>query len=124
MIGRFRRPARRALSRSQSIRKGDQVQVIAGKDRGKRGRVTEVRPEEGRLVVEGVNIVKRARRANPAKREQGGLIEMTAPLDVSNVMVVCPRCGRLTRVGHRIDADTKERVCRKCGEAIVVAEKE
>lgn len=124
MLGRFRRTSRRASGGTPSIRKGDQVQVIAGKDRGKRGRVTEVRPEEGRLLVEGVNIVKRARRANPAKREQGGLIEMSAPLDASNVMVVCPRCGRLTRIGHRIEAETKERICRKCGEAIVVAEKE
>jgi large subunit ribosomal protein L24 len=124
MLGRFRRPSRRAYAGTPSIRKGDQVQVIAGKDRGKRGRVTEERPREGRLLVEGVNMVKRARRANPTKREQGGLIEMAAPLDASNVMVVCPRCGRLTRIGHRIEADTKERVCRKCGEAIVVAEKE
>ena len=107
-----------------AVRKGDEVEVIAGKDRGKRGRVTEVHPAEGRVLVEGLNIVKRARKANPGKREQGGLIEMPAPLHVSKVMVICPRCGKPTRVGHRVDADTKERVCKRCGEAIVVTEKE
>lgn len=107
-----------------SVRKGDQVEVIAGKDRGKRGKVIEVRTETGRLVVEGVNVVKRAKKANPTKREQGGLIEMPAPLDASNVMVVCPRCDKLTRVAHRVEEDTKERVCRKCGDAILVSEKE
>ncbi len=106
-----------------AIRKGDEVQIIAGKDRGKRGRVTAVHPAAGRVVVEGLNIVKRAKKANPAKREQGGLIEMPAPLHVSKVMVVCPRCGKPTRVGHHVDADTKERRCKHCGEAIVVTEK-
>ncbi len=107
-----------------SVRKGDEVQVIAGKDRGKRGRVSQVHPEKGRVVVEGVNIVKRHRKANPAKHEQGGIIEMPAPFHVSKVMVVCPRCGKPTRVGHRISEDTKERVCKRCGETIVVTEKE
>lgn len=106
------------------VRKGDEVQVVAGKDRGKRGRVIEVHPTEQRVVVEGVNIVKRHRRANPAKREQGGIIEKPAPLHVSKVMVVCPRCGKPTRVGHRLEEDVKERVCKRCGEAIVVTEKE
>ena len=107
-----------------AVRKGDEVQLIAGKDRGKRGRVSEVRPGEARIVVEGVNIVKRARKANPAKREQGGLIEMPAPLHVSKVMVVCPRCGKPTRVGHRVSGETKERFCKRCGEAILGVEKQ
>lgn len=107
-----------------SVRKGDEVRVIVGKDRGKQGRVTEVHPENGRIVVEGVNVVKRHRKANPAKRQQGGVIEMPAPLDIAKVMVVCPHCHKATRVGHQISGETKERVCRHCGEAIVVTEKE
>jgi|SRR2546428_11094111 len=106
------------------VRKGDEVLVIAGKDRGKQGRVTEVRPEARRVVVEGVNVTKRHRKANPAKREQGGIIDVAAPLSASKVMVVCPHCHKPTRVGHRISGDTKERVCKHCGEAIVVTEKE
>ncbi len=106
------------------VRKGDEVLVIAGKDRGKQGRVTEVRPRERRVVVEGVNIVKRHRKANPAKREQGGIIDIPSPLALSKVMVVCPRCHKPTRVGHRVSGETNERVCKQCGEAIVVTEKE
>lgn len=114
----------RRVAAALKVRKGDEVQVIAGKDRGKRGRVIEVHPAEERVVVEGLNIVKRHRRANPAKRDQGGIIEKPEPLHVSKVMVVCPRCGRATRVGQRLEEDVKERVCRRCGEAIVVTEKE
>ncbi len=106
-----------------AVRKGDEVQVITGKDRGKRGRVLEVRPTQRRVVVEGLNIAKRHKRPNPAKREQGGIIDVASSLDVSKVMVVCPRCGKPTRVGHRIAEDTKERVCRRCGEVIVTTEK-
>ena len=106
------------------VRKGDEVLVIAGKDRGKQGRVTEVDPLERRVVVEGVNIAKRHRKANPAKRESGGIIDVARPLAIAKVMVVCPRCHKPTRVGHRTSGETKERVCKQCGESIVVAEKE
>ena len=106
------------------IRKGDEVLVIAGKDRGKQGRVSEVRPREKRVVVEGVNIAKRHRKGNPAKREQAGIIDLPLPMDVAKVMIMCPHCHRPTRIGHRIEGDVKERVCKHCGEAIVVAEKE
>lgn len=106
------------------VRKGDEVLVIAGKDRGKQGRVTEVRPRDRRVVVEGVNIVKRHRKGNPSKREQGGIIDLAAPLDASKVMIVCPRCHKPTRVAHRESGETKERMCKHCGETIVVAERE
>jgi len=106
------------------IRKGDEVLVIAGKDRGKQGRVTEVRPTQGRVVIEGVNIAKRHRKGNPSKREQAGIIDLALPMDVAKVMVLCPHCHKPTRIGHRIEGDVKERVCKHCGEAIVVAEKE
>lgn len=100
------------------IRSGDEVEVLAGKDRGKRGTVQEVRPEEGRLIVAGVNIAKRHTKPNPQRNVKGGIIEQPMPLDVAKVMLVCPRCGKLTRVAHRIDVGEKERVCKKCGEII------
>jgi len=103
------------------IRKGDEVMVIAGKDRGKRGTVQEVRPKHRTLVVAGVNIVKRHTKPNPNRQVKGGIVEQPAPLAIAKVMLVCPHCGKPTRVGHRIDEDgTKERVCKRCEEAIVV----
>ena len=105
------------------IRKGDEVEVIAGKDRGKRGTVQEVHPDERRVVVAGVNIAKRHRKPNPQRNIKGGIVEQPAAMDLAKVMLVCPHCGKPTRVAHRIDADTKERVCKRCGETIVVEEK-
>jgi large subunit ribosomal protein L24 len=106
------------------IRKGDEVVVLAGKDRGKRGKVEEVRPSDGAVLVVGVNIVMRHSRANPAKNEKGGIVEKPAPLALGKVMIVCPHCGKPARVGHRTSEDAKERYCKRCGEAIVSAEKE
>jgi len=105
------------------IRKGDEVQVIAGKDRGKRGRVQEVRPDDMSVVVAGVNVAKRHTKPNPSKNNKGGIIEQPMPMSLGKVMVVCPHCGKPTRVAHRRDEDTKERVCKRCGEPIVVEEK-
>ncbi len=105
------------------IRTGDLVEVIAGKYRSRkrrvrRGRVIEARPRERRVVVDGMNISKRAVRQSQRMR-QGGIIEMPAPMDVSNVMLVCPSCDKRTRVGSRVRPDgTKVRVCRKCGQDI------
>jgi len=109
--------------RSMHIRKGDTVEVIAGKDRStksrvRRGRVIEVQPRENRVVVDGMNISKRAVRQTQQMR-QGGIVEIPSPIDVSNVMLVCPDCCKRTRVGQRLRQDgTKVRVCRKCGEDI------
>jgi large subunit ribosomal protein L24 len=111
------------MSTSLKIRKGDEVMVIAGKDRGKKGRVQEVRPGALTVVVAGVNIAKRHRKPNPSKNEKGGIIEEPRPLALGKVMVVCPHCGKPTRVAHRLDEDNKERVCKKCGETIVVEDK-
>ncbi|MGI9953018.1 50S ribosomal protein L24 [Moorellaceae bacterium AZ2] len=100
------------------VRKGDTVVVIAGKDKGKKGKVLRVIPSEQRVVVEGVNIVKRHMRPNP-QLQQGGIIEKEAPLHSSNVMLVCTKCDQPTRIGRRILADgQKVRVCKKCGEVI------
>ena len=108
---------------SLKIRKGDEVQVIAGKDRGKRGRVQEVHRTSASVVVAGVNMAKRHTKPNPSKNSKGGIIEQPMPLAFGKVMVVCPHCGKPTRVAHRIEEDTKERVCKRCGETIVVEDK-
>ena len=105
------------------LRKGDEVVVIAGKDRGKRGRIQEVHPRERTVIVAGVNIAKRHTKPNPAKQQKGGIVDQPMPLGLGKVMVDCPHCGKPTRVGHRVDDDgTKERLCKQCNEAIVVQE--
>ena len=100
------------------IKKGDTVEVITGKDKGKRGKVIRVYPKNQRVLVQGLNIVKKHMR----QRRQdvpGGIIEMEAPIHISNVMPVCNRCGRGVRVRFKILEDgTKVRICRKCGETI------
>jgi large subunit ribosomal protein L24 len=97
------------------IKKGDRVKVLAGKDRGKEGEVMFALPEEGKVIVEGVNVAKRHTKARGATM-QGGIIDKDMPIQVSNVAVMCDSCNKPTRVGHRFDADgTKVRVCRKCG---------
>lgn len=101
------------------IRSGDEVEVIAGKDRGKRGTVQEVMPSAQKVVVAGVNIAKRHTKPNPQRNVKGGIVEQPMAMDVSKVMLVCPHCGRPTRVAHRSDDGDKERVCKRCGETIV-----
>ena len=97
------------------IRKNDNVVVVTGKDRGKRGRVLKVVPDKNRLVVEGVNIIKRHTKPNPQRGIKGGLVEREAALHASNVQLVCPECGKPTRLGRRILGDgRKVRICRKC----------
>lgn len=100
------------------VRSGDQVLVIAGKDKGKKGKIARVIPDARRVVVEGVNLVKKHRRPTQ-KAMQGGIMEEEAPIHVSNVMVICRACGKPTRVGHKFLEDgRKVRSCRKCGEVI------
>jgi large subunit ribosomal protein L24 len=98
------------------VRKNDEVQVMAGRDRGKRGRVLRVLPEKGRVVVEGVNVIKRHTKPNPQKQVKGGIVEREAPIHASNVMPVCPDSGKPTRVGHKtLEDGTVVRVSRKSG---------
>jgi large subunit ribosomal protein L24 len=100
------------------VTKGDLVRVVRGDDKGKEGRILRVFPKTGRVTIEGVNIVKRHRRARRAE-EQSGIIEMPAPVHASNVMLLDPKSGAPTRVRHRIDEDgTKERISAKSGDAI------
>jgi large subunit ribosomal protein L24 len=97
------------------IRKNDSVVVITGKDRGKRGRVLKVVPDNNRLTVEGVNVIKRHTKPNPQRGIKGGVVEREAALHASNVQIVCPECGKPTRIGKKVLGDgRKVRVCRKC----------
>ena len=100
------------------IRKNDSVTVISGKDRGKKGRVLQAFPETGRLLVEGVNYKKVHRRPTQTN-PKGGVVQMEGALSISNAMLVCPRCGRPTRVAYTHLADgTKQRTCKKCRELL------
>ena len=100
---------------AMSIRKNDQVIVRAGKDRGKKGRVLSVLPEKNRVIVEGVNLIKRHTRPNPQKNIKGGIVEREASLHASNAQLVCPECNTMTRIGRRLlDDGRKVRICRKC----------
>jgi large subunit ribosomal protein L24 len=118
---------------AMKVKKGDLVQILTGKDRGKQGRVLEARPGERRVVVENLNVVKRHTRPRPVRNtsrmggpqvEPGGVISKPAPLPVANVMVVCPTCKRPTRVGTHVKESKGEtvrvRVCRRadCGQEI------
>ncbi|MFA5883507.1 MAG: 50S ribosomal protein L24 [Acidimicrobiia bacterium] len=95
------------------LKKGDKVQVIAGKDLGKQGEITRVIVERNRVIVDGVNVAKRHQKATKATM-QGGIIDKDMPIHVSNVAIVCATCGP-TRVGYRFEGTDKVRVCRKCG---------
>ena len=122
------------MAQGMKIRKGDLVQVLSGKDRGKQGRIIEADPRKGRVMVENLNLVKKHRKPRPLKDssrmgqtqiQPGGVIELTAPLPVSSVMVVCPTCNRPSRVGYEFREDekgrrSKVRVCKRadCGEVL------
>ena len=103
---------------AMKIRKDDNVLVIAGKDKGKKGKVRFVYPEDGLLIVEGANFIKKhARPTGQAK--QAGIIEREAPIHVSDVMLICTQCNRPTRIGFRFLEDGKKvRICRSCHEVI------
>jgi large subunit ribosomal protein L24 len=102
------------------IKRDDTVLIISGKDKGKRGKITEVRPKEHKVVVGGYNQHKRHVRARQqANVLQAGIVTFDAPLDISNVMLVCPNCDKPTRVGHLlVEGSEKTRVCKNCGQAI------
>ena len=97
-----------------NIRKDDKVVVLSGKDKGKEGKVLIANPKAGKLVVEGVNVATKHRK--PRKQgEEGGIIKVETPIYACKVMVVCPKCGKPTRVAHKLDDGKKVRVCKKCG---------
>jgi large subunit ribosomal protein L24 len=101
------------------LRRDDTVEVLAGKDKGKRGKVREVRPDNGRVVVADVNVVKRHMKPGRSTARQAGIVDLEAAIHASNVAVVCTKCDKPTRVGSRfLDDGTKARFCKKCGELI------
>ncbi|MDD5430967.1 MAG: 50S ribosomal protein L24 [Candidatus Pacebacteria bacterium] len=96
-----------------NIKKGDTVKIIAGKDNGKEGKVLEIDNKNRRILVEGINIVKKHKR--PTKQgEKGEIIKIPKSLNISNVMLKCPNCGKGVRVGHKLNGDQKIRYCKKC----------
>ena len=122
------------MAQAMKVRKGDLVQVLAGKDRGKQGRIIEADPRKQRVLVENINVVKKHRKPRPMKDssrmgqtqiQPGGVVDLAAPLPVSSVMLVCPTCNRPTRVGYEFREDekgrrVKVRVCKRadCGEVL------
>jgi large subunit ribosomal protein L24 len=99
-----------------SIRKGDTVRVMSGRDVGKSGRVLSVNPRKNTVIVEHTHLIKRHTRPNPGKNIKGGIVDREGPVHVSNVLVVCSNCNKHARIGHNILPDgTKVRVCKRCG---------
>jgi len=99
------------------IRHGDTVKVMSGRSKGKTGKVLSVNPAKNTVTVERANIIKKHTRANPSKNVRGGILDKEGPIHVSNVMLVCPGCGKHTRAGHsKLPDGTKVRVCRRCNQ--------
>jgi len=97
------------------LKKNDTVQVIAGRDAGKQGKILKVIPEKNRVIVQGVGFTKKHTRPNPQRNIKGGIAEREAPIHASNVMIVCGECNKRTRIGHKLMADGKKaRICRRC----------
>jgi len=107
------------MNQKVKIHKDDNVEILAGKDKGKRGSVIRVFEKSGhvRVLVAGCNLVKKAIKRR-SEQDAGGIAEVEAPLDISNVGIVCKKCGRPVKVGYKLDGDKKVRVCRKCGEKL------
>jgi large subunit ribosomal protein L24 len=98
------------------LKKNDNVQIIAGKDKGKSGRILKVERSKNRVIVQGLNMVKKAMKKR-SQQDKGGIVDIEAPVNASNVMIVCKKCGP-TRIKIDFDADKKVRKCRKCGEVL------
>jgi large subunit ribosomal protein L24 len=102
---------------SLNIHRNDTVKVLTGSDRGKTGRVLRVFPDKGTVLVEHVRIVKKTVSSKQGQRTKGGIAEQESPIQVSNVMLVCPNCGP-SRVGYKVEGSTKSRICKKCGQTL------
>lgn len=100
---------------SLNIRRNDMVKILAGSDRGKSGRVLRVFPDKGTVLVEHVRIVKKTVSSKSGQRTKGGIAEHESPIQVSNLVLVCPNCGP-ARVGHKVEGGTRMRICKKCGQ--------
>ncbi len=95
------------------IRKGDTVLILSGKDRGRKGRVIETFPKKGRVIIEGINLRKKHVRPKRSG-EKGQIVERPAPINVSNIKLICSKCGKATRVGYKTEGKKKYRICKKC----------
>jgi large subunit ribosomal protein L24 len=103
------------IRKALRVRRNDTVVVLTGKSKGRTGRVLRVYPAKGRAIVEGVNFVRKHTKANPQKNIKGGILEREAPVDASNLMIICGECGKPSRVGHKLlDDGKKVRTCRRC----------
>lgn len=105
------------MQKKFKIRKDDTVQVIAGKDKGKRGSVVRIVSKKDSVIVSGINIVKKAMKKR-SQQDQGGIAEIEAPINISNVAIVCKKCGAPSKIGYKLDGDKKVRICRKCGDIL------
>lgn len=99
------------------VKKGDEIIIIAGKDRGRKSKILRVFPKENKVLVEGVNLRKKHQRPRKSG-EKGQIVEIPAPLDISDVKLICPKCGKAVRVGFKVLEKKKYRVCKKCGQEI------
>ncbi|AMP20331.1 50S ribosomal protein L24 [endosymbiont 'TC1' of Trimyema compressum] len=99
------------------VKKGDKVEIIVGKDKNKNGKILESYPSDGKVLVKGINKVKRHTKGTQ-KNPQGGIIEKEAPIQASNVLLFCSKCNRGVRHGHEVKEDKKVRVCKKCGKVL------
>lgn len=99
------------------IRKGDQVLIISGKYRAGKGKIIKAFPKERKVIVEGINLRKKHLRPKRSG-EKGQIVEMPAPINTSNVKLICPKCGKAARVGYKIEGEKKYRICKKCGQEI------
>jgi large subunit ribosomal protein L24 len=99
------------------IKKGDTVLITSGKDRGRKGKVLEASPKESRILVEGINLRKKHQRPKKSG-EKGQIVEMPGPIHISDIKLICPKCGKATKVGYKVFNKNKVRVCKKCGQEI------
>ena len=99
------------------VKKGDSILITAGKDKGRTGKIIKAMPKELKILVEGINLKKKHVRPK-REGEKGQIVEIPVPMDISNVKLICPKCGKATRVGYKIDKEQKSRVCKKCGQII------
>ena len=99
------------------LKSGDNVLIVSGKDRGRKGKIIKALPKEGKIVVEGMNIHKKHRRPR-RQNEKGQTVEISAPFNASNVKLICSKCGKAIRVGYRVTESKKYRICKKCGEEV------
>jgi large subunit ribosomal protein L24 len=99
------------------VKKGDSVLIIAGKDKGKTGKIMKALPKEAKVLIEGINLRKKHTRPK-REGEKGQVVEVPAALDVSDVKMICPKCGKVTRIGYKIEKDIKKRICKKCKQEI------